>query len=426
MINKLKQYAALLWEKGLAHIFAGSFLTKFIAFFGSILLVRSLSKFDLGVLSYLENKYGYVWIFAGMGLSNAILRFVVLEDELAGKKRFFLYAIKTGLLFNLALVVLASGINLIYPHKSEYQPYAWLLFFLLGSLPFQYFTDSVLSHERAMFENRRYMAFSLLISVSIISGKIIFGKLFGVKGAVFSQAFTYVALGIILYCATSLKHYGKPLFFRVESIENKKEVNTYSAQYMITNGLWAVFMLNDIFLLGLYCSPEIVAEYRVAYTIPGCVSLISSSIGIFVAPYFVKYEKDLAWVRSNYKKTMLGTAGFVGLVCLMIALLTKPLILLLYGEQYLSVSSVMRLLLVAAFFNCGLRYTTANILAAMGQIRYNLIVSAIGTLLQVGINLLVIPRYASYGVAVTSCFVYLFMALSLFIVFYRRYLSQKA
>ena len=105
-----------------------------------------------------------------------------------------------------------------------------------------------------------------------------------------------------------------------------------------------------------------------------------------------------------------------------IALLAQPVVRILYGVQYLSVVPVMRILLLAAFFNCGLRYTTANILAAMGQVKYNMIISAIGMVLQIIINIIIVPHYASVGIAVTSCIVYLFMAVSLMIVFYRKYL----
>ena len=65
------------WEKGLFHILSGSFLTKIVGFFGSIFIVRVLSKQEYGILGYLENMYSYVFIIAGMGLSNAILRFVI-------------------------------------------------------------------------------------------------------------------------------------------------------------------------------------------------------------------------------------------------------------------------------------------------------------------------------------------------------------
>lgn len=420
-MNSIKSKIGYFWEKGLLHIFAGSFLTKCISFFGSIVLVRVLSKFDYGVLSYLENIYGYVWIFAGLGLSNAILRFVVLQKEIEWKESYFIYSVKTAFVINLVLAVLACAFNFFYPHRPEYTGYSWLLFVLLISLPFQYITDNVLGHERAMFDNRRYVRFSMILSISIIVMKVVFGKLLGIRGAIFSQACTYVILAIVFLSITCKKHYGRFLLNSIRSIPNKKEVNSYSAQYMITNGLWAVFMLNDTFLLGRFSSAEVLAEYKVAYTIPGCVTLISSSIGIFVAPYFVKNESNRTWVRNNYKKAFAATAALVGFVCVFIAVLAKPVVHLLFGSQYLTVVPIMRVLLIAAFCNCGLRYTTANILAAMGQIKYNMIVSAIGTVLQIVVNMYMIPRYSSMGVAVTSCVVYSIMACSLLIVFVKRY-----
>ena len=81
----------------------------------------------------------------------------------------------------------------------------------------------------------------------------------------------------------------------------------------------------------------------------------------------------------------------------------------------------MRVLLVATFFNCGLRYTTANILAAMGRIKYNMLISVAGMFLQVLINICVIPYYGSVGAAFTSCFVYAIMAISLLWIFIYQY-----
>lgn len=422
-MDSFKKMMTSIWKKGLPHIFAGSFLTKCISFFGSIVLVRTLSKTDYGVLSYLENIYGYVWILAGLGFSNAILRFVVLKDSTEEKKQYFQYAVSTALLFNLLLVVIAAAFNTVYPHREEYQSYAWLFYVLLLSLPFQYVTDNVLGHERAMFDNRSYVRFSVILTFSVIVSKIIFGKYYGIYGAVFSQVTVYILLALLFYSITCIRHYGAIEFPKRQCLENSREVDVYSVQYMITNGLWALFMLNDTFILGRFFGAEVIAEYRVAYTIPGSVALISSSIGIFVAPYFVRNEDNKKWVVDYFKKTYAISAAFVGAICIVIALLARPIVLFLYGEQYLAAVPIMRILLLAAFFNCGLRYTTANILAAMGQIKYNMIISAVGIILQVAINLLIVPHYAAVGIAVTSCVVYLIMAISLLIVFYRRYVS---
>lgn len=110
-------------------------------------------------------------------------------------------------------------------------------------------------------------------------------------------------------------------------------------------------MLNDTFLLGRFCTPEVIADYRVAYTIPGSISIISSAIGIYVAPYFVQHENDRSWIQKNFKRAYGITAFVVGGLCIAIAVLSKPIIWLLYGETYLNVIGVMRILLLAAFFN---------------------------------------------------------------------------
>lgn len=421
----LKDLLKKIWAKGLLHILAGTFMTKLVGFFGSIFLVRVLSKWEYGVLGYLENIYGYIFILAGLGMSNAILRYVVLGKTQEEKYSYYSYAVSRGRSYNILLIAAAIFAAWFYPHPAEYQNWTWLLAVLALAIPFQYITDNVLCNERAMFANQRYAVMSLFLSFSIIVTKIISGRAGGITGVIFCQTGLYVVLAGVYYFNSKRQYYAGckkiPL-----SKERKREINLYAFQYMITNGLWAIFMLNDTFLLGrLGGSPEILADYKVAYTIPGSISLISTAIGIFVAPYFVKNEKDKGWIRKNFARTYLISAGLVGSMCLFIAIFSKPLILLLYGKQYLNISSIMMILLIAAFCNCGLRYTTANILAAMGKVKYNMAVSAAGMVLQIAINIKMVPAYGTLAVAVTSCVVYAFMAFTLLFIFIQQYYRNR-
>lgn len=195
---------------------------------------------------------------------------------------------------------------------------------------------------------------------------------------------------------------------------------------MITNGIWTIFMLNDIFLLGLLNGdPSIIADYKVAYVLPGNLAIISSSIGIFVAPYFVRKENDYSWIRKNYLKVLGTTSLLIGIAVLGIIIFSNQIITLLYGEEYLNIIPVMRLLLIAAFINSGLRFTTANLLAAMGQIKYNMVISIIGIVIQVIVNFQVIPTYGVKGVAYTSIIVYALMTIMLFVVFANKYIFSE-
>lgn len=420
MMQKLTEGIKTIWRKGLLHILAGSFMTKLVSLFGSIFLVRVLSKQEYGVLGYLENIYGYVFVLAGMGMANAILRYVVLGKTAGEKYGYFRYAFKKAQIWNAVLIVVAGIVLWFFPHKEDYQNYVWMLSVLLLMLPLQNATELVLCNERAMFANQRYAQFSLLLAASVIVSKIAAGYFGGIQAVVFGQFAVYAIMAIWLYRSTK-----KTYFHGLQPNELKDAersvVDRYAIQYMITNGLWTVFMLNDTFLLGRYCDPTTLADYRVAYTIPGCVNIISSAIGIFVAPYFVQNEKNHAWVRKSFKLAYICTAAVIGVVCLGIAVLAKPVVWLLYGSQYLNIVPVMRILLVAAFFNCGLRYTTANLLAAMGQVKYNMAISVLGMAMQLGVNIYMVPRYGAVGVAATSCGVYLFMAVVLLAIFLKKY-----
>jgi len=419
--SQVKCQLALLWSKGAFYIFMGSFLTKFVAFFGSIFLVRVLSKDSYGVLSYIENIYGYVYIFAGMGLMNALLRYVVLGKTPEEKHGYYRYALKKGTLFNIILVSVVAVSGMFYPHPEKFESAQWLLVIMLMALPFQHLIDDNVYTYRAMFENIRYAVTALVTSSFLIISRYVGARYWDLGGVVFAIIAANILFGISL-CLIVYKLYFKGIRPTSLSKAEKKIVDKYSLQYMITNGLWAIFMLNDVFLMGRLCGdPAILADYKVAYVLPGNLAIISTAIGIFVGPYFIRHEADYRWVRKSYLKTFLISAVLIGLAVLVLFIFAKPIITLLYGAQYENTVPIMRLLLVAAFANCALRFTTAHILASMGQIKYNMIISFIGILLQIGINIAIIPIYGAYGAACTSIAVYTFMAVMLFIIFAKKY-----
>ena len=80
LLVKLVSSVRGLAEKGAVDILIGSFLTKIAAFLGSIILVRVLPVKDYGLLTFAENRYTYVYLFAGLGLNNAVFRYVVLAE----------------------------------------------------------------------------------------------------------------------------------------------------------------------------------------------------------------------------------------------------------------------------------------------------------------------------------------------------------
>ena len=413
----------MLYIKGAFHIILGTFATKFVAFFGSIFVVRLLSKQDYGLVGYVENIYSYALVFAGFGLSNAILRYVVISDK-EKKGYYFHYVVKRSVLINvvISLIIIIANTFISYPDGFSEAKYLIPIISLL--LPFQDLVNDGLYSLRALFMNKQFAYCSLIISLALILGRCLGAYSAGALGVISSRVIINAIFGLILLYLvkkTFVRGSASPL-----SKEERKDVNIYSVQYMITNGLWMLFMLNDVFILGLFCSnPEIVADYKVAYVLPGNISIFSNAIAIFISPYFTRHENDCSWVRKNYKRIYLFTALAVAVIVAVIYVFAEPLIVFLYGEVYVNILPLMRILLIAAFFNAGLRYMTSNLLAAMGQVKYNMVVSAIGMVAQIILDVLLVQWFQSIGIAMASCVVYLGMAVASLLIFYKKYYISK-
>ena len=423
IIQKLIQYVRKLIQKGAFHIVVGNFLTKFVSFFGSVFLVRSLSKTDYGILSYYENFNTYFVLFAGMGLSKGVQRFLVLQPTMQEKYGCYRYALKNGTFWNVIVVLLCASFCLLYPHPEAFQGYPTVIVVLTLCVPFIFFKDTALSSLRALFDHKSYASLAFITSVLMIGLRVLGAYLGGLNGTTTGRLVSEFASGVI--CLTLVK---KKFFTNVKPkrlpAKPKRDLKIYSAQMMLIDGLWAVFMLNDLFLLGQFGGSEaVVADYKIAYVIPANLSILVSAVGVFVAPYFTQRESqnDYEWVRKKLTLVLKVASAVMGAAVIMCFILAKPLILLLYGNEYLTAIPTMRVLLVASFFNNAIRYNIANVLSAMGEQKSNLYVAAIGIVLQITFDIYAIPRFGAIGLACSSMLVYIIMSVFLLVVFFKRY-----
>jgi len=429
------KYKALLAEKisilrqtGAIHVIVGSFMTKFVSFFGSIFIVRLLSKSEYGILSYYENLMGYFFILAGHGLDSSLLRYQVLADDPGAKKGCYHHALKDGSGWNAALLAVSLIVVLLYPHKAAFRGQFLTAALLMICIPFIFLQNASLNSLRGMYENKSYAYIAFGIAVVQIAFRVIGAAVGGLRLTVGARLAAEILCGIGCVTYLSRKHFSSVRSKAMEK-QTKREMDIYSVQLMLTNGLWTIFMLNDVFLLGQFSGNEqIVADYKIAYVIPANLSILVTAVGIFVAPYFTKYdkEKNYDWIREKLRLVLLITSAVMAFFALLCFVLARPLILLLFGEAYLSAVPVMRLLLIASFFNNGIRASIANVLSAVGEQKRNLFVAGGGVILQVLLDCLLIPRFGGTGVAVSSMIVYVAMSAALAGIVYKRYYRRIA
>lgn len=420
-VTAIKNKLSILIHKGAVHILAGNFVNKFVNLFGTICLVRILTKSEYGLLGYAENIYGFLYIFVGMGLSNSVLRYVILAQNDLEKKAIYNYVITLGTIFNTGIVVLGLLISSLYTFPSDFADSKELFQIMMFVIPFTYFIEVALSNERAFLNNSAYVYISIISSATIVFSKLMGATLSGVRGVVFYFCIAEIIMSIGLTLYEKRKYYCNINNIKL-SKKLKKSIVSYGFQFMLTHSLWSLFLLLDVFLIGNLTGNSIeVAEYKVAYTIPACLSIFSGAVSTFINPYFIKNENNKTWIKKNYILCSLVTLVIVAIISLLIIVFAKYIILLFYGDKYLSTIGLMRVLLIGAIINSGFRAITANILAALGLVKYNLIISFIAICMLIPLDLILIPQFGNMGAAISDICVFSFMAIYLFVIFNRYY-----
>ncbi len=427
-LRTLRNTLLFLLNRGAFHVILGSYLTKFVSLFGSIFLVRILSKNEYGVLVYYENFIGYFVILMGFGSAYGVLRFMVLPDSFEEKKGIFKYAFNYGSLANLFLIFVSLLFLLKYPHPKVFLGYTSVIHLLVFSLPFSFIMQLGLMSLRALFDNKRYATLSFFSTFTIVFFRVIGAVYGGVTSTVTLRLIAEVLCSFICLIAVH-SIYFRQTHCQPTDKKTRKKFRSYSLQIMITNGLWTVFMLNDVFMLGqLSGSESIVADYKVAYVIPANLSVLVAAIGIFVAPYFTKHDSqgNHKWVQAKTPLVLKWTSFILAPIVAICAICAKPIINLIYGEAYLTATPIMRLLLLASYINNGVRAPLANILSAIGKQKVNLLVAGGGVILQIILNIFLIPRRGAIGVAVASTIVYAIMSTILGVFFFKKFRSNAS
>ena len=421
-----KSGVATLIKKGAMHILIGSFIVKFVAMFSSAFYSRLFEKGDYGVLGYVENLFGYALLIAGLGLTNAVYRYVVKADTEEKKFAYYAYAVKRAFVYDIIITVLAIAFfAFVYPHAEGFTQAKYLTAIIMLALPFQSLFNTNLACFRSLFDNKRYAAFSVTSSIAFIMLKLLFAYLFSLDGVFYARAIVYSVFAVFMLFVLRKKYFGERNLFRAGQLTKaeKKKVHSYSLQYMVTNGMWALFTLNEVMLVGVMGTNVDVANYKVAAILPACLALFSSAISIFVSPYFIKHEDNHKWVRSKLVKTMTAIALLVIPIGAVMCLLGKWL-LYIYNPAYADVAPLMCVLVLSASVNLIFRECIANVLATTGKVTANMIVSFGGIAVQMLTIILFTGKYGSFGIAWTSVGVYALMAIALAFSF-NKYFGKK-
>ncbi len=396
----MKEKIQKLIKTGFFSIYISEILAKVITMFGGVLLVRLMTKDDYGIYTLVQNALSMLCIFGDFGAADATLQFALENEENQDKQNgIFLLGIKMLLFSTFLSSVIIIISPLFYPYKTDYIEKLTIFMCLIPF--FNAMINYISIVLRSKKENNKFSFYQIIITIIHYTVILVFTKIYGLKGALFSQ-YVYnillIIIGIlILKKMLNLKHF--------EEIKQQEKKDFFKLaigtqfNHTLNNMLYQI----DIFTLSIMiASPADISIYKVATVIPTAFAFLPLCLMTYLLPNFIEHNKEKGWIRNKTKKLILYSFPFYLIITIVFIGLSKNIFLILYGKQYVDAYLPFSLLMIGFLFSATIKSPIYSIAYVLHNIKFNVCVSIISLIANFILNIIFIKIFGIIGVAIST------------------------
>lgn len=408
-INTLK-------SRGFISFVLSSSISRAISFLSIMFLARILSKSDYGLLSYIDNIRNYVLILNGLGFSNVILRYCAQSENLSKNKGYLHISLVIGTIFDVIIIIgsilFFTYLSFDYPEANQY-----LLHLALFPL-FMYIFESLQMYFRATFKNKLFSLITVVYSVLMISLQITLGYFFDIIGIIYGR---YLAVLISLIIASML-YFRKYRTSSITIYPDRKEIKKMillGLSFLVAGASSTMIVYNETLVVSRFTLDRVIlADYKAATLILQISYFFINSIVLFIFPYFVKNRLNILWIKRNFTKLTKYLIIFMLPLHLGLYLFMNFIILIIFGESYLTAVPFARLILVSSLIQTIFRMPLGNVLIAIGKEKANLVINLVSLIIHFALLYYLTTIYSVYGALIATMIVYFLSSIIMFIVLY--------
>lgn len=380
--------------KNATWIIACKLVQSIIGFVLNILTARFLGTSTFGSITYASALVSFVLPLMRLGFSNIMVQELVQNPEREGK------AMGTGIFVNIlasfaCIIGLTTFAYISNPGETE-----TVIVCALYSITLIFQATDLLGYWYQAKLMSKYSAIVSLIVHFVVAGYRIFllATSKGVYWFAVTSALDYmlISLGIFII-------YGKKKTQNLSvSWSLAKEMFNKGKHYIVSSMMVTIFTQTDkIMLKGLYDSAE-TGLYGVAATVAGMTAFFFAAIIDSFRPWIFEGQKISDELFKKRLKMLYSFIIYLSLLqCVFMTIFANPIIMLTYGEKYAGTIGVLRIVVWYTTFSYLGSVRNIWILANEKQ-KYLWLINLLGALANIVLNVLLIPKFGSYGAAVAS------------------------
>ena len=358
-------------------------------------LARALGKDAFGIFNFGLAFSLILVVIADFGLSTLLVREISLNKKAASKYLYNSILIK-ALLSVLAFIAAYIFLNIAnYSYQTKTVAYIMLAFSLMQS-----FTEVVYSVFRA-FEMMHYDAFTKILRMLMLLIAIFY--LIPEGYGVIAASLAFLATEAIVLVIALFIAYTKFVKISFEFDYNfSKNLLKKSSLFCLSLVFSSLYMYIDVVMLSKMRSTAEVGIYSAATNIVIALIFIPLMYGNSIYPVLSRFYVDskkslrLAYEKSFKYMLLIGLPVATG-----IYILSDKIILLLYGKEY-AASAIALSILSGYLFLKFLNPVTGFTLMAINKQGSRLFSQGLAALINIILNLILIPLYGFAGAAVAT------------------------
>ncbi|WP_159435423.1 polysaccharide biosynthesis C-terminal domain-containing protein [Sporobacter termitidis] len=374
----------------------GSFSSKLLVFFLMPITTRILTKAEMGSYDLAFQTASLLYPVVSLGVANAILRFGLDKNE--DKTDVFstgLFTSLIGLLVLLAFVPLGGRVDAI--SQNTLGIYLYVFFATLHAVCSCFI--------RACEQVKLYAADGILCTVLMVLFTVLFLVVFkmGVTGYLLATSASNAVSIIFLFIRAKLYRY-----IRLRGLNRKTALAMlkYSVPLMPSMIFWWITNVSDRFLVTHFMGSAANGLYAVSNKAPQIIVIVSN---IFSDAWLISAVTEGDRGRDNFftkvfksyqAVVFIGASGLI--MCAQ--LVTRILVDASFFESW----RFMPILVIATVFSCFVTFLQSIYFVEKKSV-ISLVTMFAGALVNVILNLFLIPAYGINGAALSTLICYIFV-----------------
>jgi len=391
--------------RGAGIVFLGTVISMFFGFISRMIIVRYFTVSEFGLYSLTLTVINIVLVLVSLGFYDGVSREIAFYkekepskvNEIASTSIFiiFLSSITFFILTFFGSDAIAQLLN-----QEELSTFIKIMAFVI---PFSAMNGLIISFSRGFGRVKEQVYFGNIFSPILW---LIFITLLAVLSLPFMSVFyAYLLVQILLSLVLFFYIYRLNLF-EIKFPPNfklGKELISFSLPLLITSILGFIMNWTDTLMLGYYKSAALVGLYNAAAPLARLISIFLGSIGFLYIPIASQlYAKGkIKEMGRNYQILTKWIFLLTLPIFSIMFLFPEAVISFIYGSKYVAASQVLRILASTAMFHIFLGLNGMS-LVILKESKFIVFASLISAILNVVLNIMLIPPYGIFGAAIAS------------------------